>query len=147
MNKSKINFIIDIMLFICIVLIASIGFLIKYTLIPGKEAWKVYGKNVELLLFGLDRHQWGTIHLYIAFFFLFLLLLHICLHWKMITGLYKNLITSKTIQKRFAIGLLIFFVITIIFPFIVKPKVVEKGHYNIYKEPKKLRLKNRAIQR
>jgi len=135
MNKSKLNFIIVIFMFICMTLIASIGFLIKFTLIPGKESWKIYGKNVDLLLFGMDRHEWGTVHLYIGFVLLGLLILHIYSHWKMIVGLYRKLIASPKVRK---ISFLIFMAVSIfliVFPFAVSPKVVEresgKGHYNI----------------
>ncbi len=124
-------------MFICMTLIASIGFLIKFTLIPGRESWEIYGKNVDLLLFGMDRHQWGTIHLYIAFILLALLVLHIFLHWKMIVGLYHKLITSPKIRK---ISLWVFMSVSIfliVFPFAVNPKVVDrgfgKGHYNTRK--------------
>ncbi|MCD6571409.1 MAG: hypothetical protein J7L53_11955 [Deltaproteobacteria bacterium] len=55
MNKAKLNFIIDIFMFICMMLIASIGFLIKFTLIPGREAWEIYGRNV-----GIRWIRWGS---------------------------------------------------------------------------------------
>ena len=126
MNKAKLNFIIDIFMFICMMLITSIGFLIKFTLIPGREAWEIYGRNVDLFLFGMDRHQWGTLHLYIGFTLLGLLILHIYLHWKMIVALYRQLITSPKIRKR---GCWIFMVVSIflmVFPFLVNPKVVDR---------------------
>ena len=144
MNKAKLNFIIDIFMFICMMLIASIGFLIKFTLIPGREAREIYGRNVDLFLFGMDRHQWGTLHLYIGFTLLGLLILHIYLHWKMIVALYRQLITSPKIRKR---GCWIFMVVSIflmVFPFLVNPKVVDrepgKGYYSrskIYSVPKR----------
>ena len=128
MNKSKLNFIIDIFMFICMTLIASIGFLIKFTLITGMESREIYGKNVDLLLFGMDRHQWGTIHLYIGFILLALLALHIFLHWKMIVGLYhKLIITPKTRKVSFWTFIAVSFFL-IASPFIVSPKVVEREH-------------------
>ncbi len=50
-------------MFLCMMAIVGIGMLIKFILLPGKEAAVVYGRKVDLLLFGLDRHAWGTIHL------------------------------------------------------------------------------------
>ena len=126
MNKAKLNFIIDIFMFICMMLVASIGFLIKFTLIPGREAWEIYGRNVDLFLFGMDRHQWGTLHLYIGFTLLGLLILHIYLHWKMIVALYRQLITSPKVRK---IGCWIFIVVSIflmVFPFLVNPNLVDR---------------------
>ena len=62
--------------------IIGTGFLIKYTLISGQERWDVYGRKVELYLLGLDRHQWGMIHLILGFVLMGLLIAHIVFHWK-----------------------------------------------------------------
>ena len=67
MKKSTINFIIDVLMFICMAAVAGIGFLIKYTLISGRESWIVYGDKVDLYFLGIYRHEWGTIHLIIGF--------------------------------------------------------------------------------
>ncbi len=127
MNKAKLNFIIDIFMFICMMLVASIGFLIKFTLVPGKEAREIYGRNVDLVLFGMDRHQWGTIHLYIALILLGLLALHILLHWKMIVSLYKQLIPSSEIRKRVCWIFVVVSIFLMVFPFLINPKVVDRG--------------------
>ena len=135
MDKPKLNFIIDILMFVCMALLASIGFLMKFSLIPGRDCWVKYGKNVELFLFGLDRHQWGTVHLYLSFALIVLLILHIYLHWRLTVRLYQKLIASPALRKT---GLWILIVITvflIVFPFVVNPKVVEseagKGHRSL----------------
>jgi hypothetical protein len=57
MTKSKWNFLIDVNMLLFMGIITGIGFLIKYTLIPGSERWDVYGRNVDLSFMGLDRHQ------------------------------------------------------------------------------------------
>lgn len=124
-------------MFTCITLIASIGFLIKFTLITGKESWKIYGKNVDLLFFGMDRHEWGTVHLYIGLVLLGLLVLHICLHWKMIVGLHLKLTASPKIRKICFWVFIAVSIFLIVFSFTVSPKVVEresgKGHQSIRK--------------
>jgi hypothetical protein len=97
-NKSKINFIIDAIMLVALILIAGIGFLIKFVLIPGSKRNLVYGADVDLFFLNMDRHQWGTIHLIISFFFLFLILLHIILHWNQIVCIYKRLIKNKTLR-------------------------------------------------
>lgn len=127
MNKSKFTFLIDICLFVCIMLIASIGFLINYTLIPGKESVQVYDKNVNLFLWGLDRHEYGTIHLYLGFIFIVLLILHIVLHWKMIVRMYHQLISSPGLRKTSVGALIIVSIFLMIFPFAVNPTIVERG--------------------
>ena len=138
MNRAKLNFIIDIFMFICMMLVANIGFLIKFTLIPGREARKIYGRNVDLFLFGMDRHQWGTLHLYIGFILLGLLVVHLLLHWKMIRTLYRQLIPSPKIRKR---GCWIFVIVSIflmVFPFLVNPKAVDRGSRKAYHSGSKI---------
>ena len=66
MDKSKINLIIDAVMFLCVMAIAGIGLLQKFILIPGKNTIAVYGRKVDLFLFSMDRHTWGTIHFIIA---------------------------------------------------------------------------------
>lgn len=79
--------------------IIGIGFLIKFNLIPGQERRSVYGKNVELTLFGMDRHQWGTLNLIIGFVLIGLLTVHIFLHWHIITSVYEKLIKEPLTKK------------------------------------------------
>jgi len=53
-GKGKLNFIIDALMFICMMAIAGLAFLMKFILIPGKERWAKYGRGVELSLLGMD---------------------------------------------------------------------------------------------
>ena len=57
MNKSKLNLIIDFIMLIILIVIAGIGFLIKYVLVPGFKRNEIYGQDMELYFWGLDRHQ------------------------------------------------------------------------------------------
>ena len=125
MNKSKYNFIIDSLMFICMTAMICLGLLIKYILLPGKERWIVYGDNVDLYFLGLDRHEWGTIHLIIGFVLLGLLILHIILHWKMILALYSKLIKNKSARIIITVGLIVVFVLLATFPFFITPDIQE----------------------
>ena len=69
-KKSTLNLIIDALLLVCMAAIAGIGLLMKNVLVPGYKRWDIYGRNVELYFWGLDRHQWGTIHFVIALVFI-----------------------------------------------------------------------------
>ena len=95
MKKSKLNLVIDALLLLCVAAIAGIGLLIKYVLVPGYQRWEIYDRNVDLFFWGLDRHQWGTIHLATGIVFLALLVLHVVLHWSMIVGIYRQLIPNS----------------------------------------------------
>ena len=130
MSKSKINFLIDSLMFLCMAAIAGIGFLMKVVLIPGQDRWIKYGKNVEIYVLNLDRHQWGTVHLVIALVLLGLLLLHIILHWKLIVGLFSKLITNKSTRKLITVVFVFISAILFLFAFFVKPEMGEiiQGH-------------------
>jgi hypothetical protein len=78
-NKTKINFIIDALLFALMMAISGIGLLLRFVLVHGSRRWEIYGGNVDLYLWGWDRHQWGALHLLLGFIFLGLLVLYV---WK-----------------------------------------------------------------
>ncbi|MEJ5330464.1 MAG: hypothetical protein WHT07_09960 [Desulfobaccales bacterium] len=59
MNRAKLNFVIDALMFLCMAAIAGLGFLMKYVLVPGRETPLLYGRRVDLFFLGLDRHAWG----------------------------------------------------------------------------------------
>jgi len=127
MKKSKLNLIIDALLLLCMAAITGIGLLMRNVLIPGYQEWEIYGRNVDLYFWGLDRHQWGTIHFVIALVFLALLVLHIVLHWSMILGIYRKLIPNVTARWITAIILLALMIALIFFSFAVKPDVQEQA--------------------
>lgn len=124
-DKSKVNFIIDALMFLCMTAIAGIGLLMRFVLLSGKDRWIVYGRNVELSLFGMDRHGWETIHLTIAFIFVGLLVIHIILHWHTILALYRRLIESKRIRISIATIFVAAALFFLAFPLFVKPQVEE----------------------
>jgi hypothetical protein len=130
LDKSKINFLVDSLMFLCMTAIAGLGFLMKFVLIPGKDRWVKYGRNVELRLLGMDRHEWGTIHLIIGFTLLTALTIHIILHWKMIVGIYERLIETRRTRNIVAVVFVAAAAAFILFPFAVKPEVQElrRGH-------------------
>lgn len=127
MNKPRLNFVIDAVMFLIMMALAGIGLLMKFVLIPGRERWAKYGRQVELYLFGWDRHDWGAIHFYLALTLLGVLILHIILHWSQIVGLFHRLITTpKTRTVVFWIFLLTALIL-IYFPFLVSPEVQDIG--------------------
>jgi hypothetical protein len=131
-NKSKLNLSIDIIMFVALMAIAGIGFLIKYVLIPGFKRNLIYGKDVELFYWGLDRHQWGTIHLIISFVLLFLLVLHIIFHWKQIVSIFKRMIPVKHARYFLASSFIFLSLLLGLAPLFVKPQIEEQAshHYN-----------------
>jgi hypothetical protein len=127
MDKSKLNFVIDALMFLCLMGLAGLGFLMKYVLLPGRVAWAKYGRNVELTWLGWDRHDWGQIHLYLAFILLGVLVIHLILHWKMILGLFARLVPDPQTRTRLAWAVLALTVFLLFFPFLITPDVRERG--------------------
>jgi len=127
MSKPKLFFFIDALMFLCLMAIAGLGFLMKYVLLPGRERWAKYGRNVDLYWLGWDRHDWGQIHLYLALIFLALLVLHIILHWQQIIGLYAKFISNAKTRTRVTMVFVILVVLLLSFPFLITPDVVERG--------------------
>ena len=125
MTRPKLNLIIDGLLLLCIAAITGIALLIKFVLVPGYERWEIYGRNVELLFRGLDRHQWGTVHLYIGLTLIALLVLHIVLHWAMILAIYRKLIPNPLIRDITTVILVAVAFVLLAFPCFVRPKVLE----------------------
>ncbi len=127
MAKSKINLIIDALMLLCISAIGGIGLLIKFVLVPGYKRWEIYGENVELLFRGLDRHDWGTIHFAVGLLFLFLLIVHIVLHWTVIVSVYCLLVPNRAARWAIAAALVCVTVFLFTFSYLVRPEVLGRG--------------------
>ena len=121
-NRNKTNFYIDIAMFIVMGGLIGIGILIKYVLISGQERWLVYGRNLELTFWGLDRHQWGTVHLILGITLFGLLVLHIIFHWKQITCYFRRYIAPLPLRGLLAVLTIVIFILLVIFPIWVSPE-------------------------
>jgi len=122
-DKAKLNLFIDAIMLVLLMAIAGLGFLIKYVLVPGYKRNELYNSNVELYYMGLTRHEWGSIHLWLSFIFLFLMLLHIILHWKMIKCIFSHMVTGKASRIVIAVfigTIALFFALS---PFFITPVV------------------------
>jgi len=127
MDKPKLNFIIDAAMFLCLMALAGLGFLMKYVLPSGRDAWAKYGSNLQLSWLGWDRHDWGGIHLYLAFALLTLLVLHTILHWHQILGLFQRVVPNPRRRYRIALIFLFLSLLLIYFPFLITPDSKARG--------------------
>jgi hypothetical protein len=98
MRRTTLNFIIDSISFVNLLLLAATGAIMRWVLPPGSGGGQGYGfrggrgaGEVKLLL-GLGRHDWGTIHFILALLFLFLMLVHLYLHWTWIKTCGKSVL-------------------------------------------------------
>ena len=125
MQKFKLNFIVDALMFILIMGLAGIGFLLEYVLVHGQEIPVKYGINADIFLLGLDRHKWGDIHLILAFILLGLLVLHIILHWRVICVYYEKLILRSALRRVFTLLFAVLNIILLTFFLFLKPELRE----------------------
>jgi len=79
MKRPNVNFAVDCLGFAGFVLLTATGVLMRYVLPPGS------GRSTTI--WTLDRHEWGSIHFWIAIAFLAVLAFHLFLHWRWIVAL------------------------------------------------------------
>jgi len=121
-GRGKINLTIDLLMFLTFTLIGGIGFLMKYTLPLGRELILKFGENSKLFFLGLDRHQWGTIHLTAAYVLIALLVLHIIFHWKAIGVLISQAVPSLLLRRALVAGFVVLGSGLLLFSFVVNPE-------------------------
>ncbi|MBI9039278.1 MAG: DUF4405 domain-containing protein [Bacteroidales bacterium] len=147
MKKSKLNLIIDFLLLILMAAITGIGFIMKFRLISGHEKWEKYGVNLDTSLFGLDRHEWGTIHLILGFILIALLVIHIWLHWNMIICIFNKLIKNKGPRIVFTIVLCLLTLFFLIAPFVFNIEIEgireKQGNYKSRLQEKNIDTNNK----
>lgn len=82
MKRTSLFFAIDVLAFVLFLLLTTTGILVRYTLPPGSGHFRT--------LWGMDRHDWGQIHFWIAVVFLAALALHVFFHWKWVVSMVKG---------------------------------------------------------
>ena len=73
MKRSALNFVIDFIAFLNLLALALTGLIMKYILPPGsgglgRAAHDGRGRESVKTLLSLSRHQWGSIHFYLALY-------------------------------------------------------------------------------
>ena len=82
MRRPSLNFLVDALGFTGFVFMTTTGVLMRYVLPPGS------GHYTTVL--GLDRHEWGSIHFWVAVGFFGVLALHVWLHWRWIVAVLRG---------------------------------------------------------
>lgn len=95
-RRTTTNFVVDIVAFTAFVLLTATGLVERYILPPGTGRFQS--------LWGMNRHQWGEVHFWIAMVLMGILSLHILLHWKWIVCVLRGRQTTAS-AWRFAFGL------------------------------------------
>jgi hypothetical protein len=106
MRRVTLNFIVDLLGFVDLLLLTATGAIMKWVLPPGTGAGRGYGyrggrgplpADQIREVFGLGRRDWGNIHFVLASVFIFLILVHIVLHWTWVRS-YVKLVLFRSRQ-------------------------------------------------
>ena len=97
MSKNKLNLLVDVLGYLCMMALASTGLILLYRLPPGTGGR--HSGEPALTLLGLGRHDWGDIHFYIAVALVLLVVIHIALHWKWVKNTLGSLLAHRGEQK------------------------------------------------
>jgi hypothetical protein len=97
MNKTGINFLVELSMLGSTVLLILFGLVMKYVLPPGSGGGRHGGAggNLPATFLGLNRHEWGDIHFQIAVVLLSMLAVHLLLHWTWIRCRFQALFPKK----------------------------------------------------
>ena len=112
-KKVWFNMAVNALSLMVFALMISTGMLLKFVLPP---------RSGHVVYWGLERHEWGQIHFYIALAFLILLILHLILHWSWIQCIAwgtKAVQQSKS-RKLITIGIIGFIIVMLSLPWIGK---------------------------
>ena len=102
MSRNTVNFILDLMSFLNLLVLMFTGYMMRYILPPGtgglgRELHGGSGRGINIKeLWSMTRHEWGSIHFYLAAIFVVLMIIHIILHWKWITYYMKSVVNRKS---------------------------------------------------
>jgi hypothetical protein len=103
MSRGTLNFILDLVSFLNLSGLIFTGFIMKYILPPGTgglgrilHGGNGRGINVKEL-WSMTRHEWGSIHFYLAVVFVVLMVIHIILHWTWIKCYVKSVGNQQSI--------------------------------------------------
>jgi Domain of unknown function (DUF4405) len=83
MKKTKVNFYLEIVMLIQVLLLGASGWTMEHMFSCGKGGECKQGPLQETFLW-LGRHDWGEIHSFIAVSLLTALAIHLVLHWNWI---------------------------------------------------------------
>jgi len=92
MKKNDWQFLVDVLMFTCILVVVLIGIIMGLLLGQGPS-----GHGTAKYFLGLHRHQWGDMHLLFSVAFCGLLVLHLALDWNWIKGRARQVFKSAWI--------------------------------------------------
>jgi len=94
MRRSAVNLLIDVITLLVFFAKVWTGCLMHYVLPAGG------GRAHTLTLWGMNRHDYGNVHFYLALAMVALIIVHLWLHWPWVCSIMSNLLGAPQ-PKRF----------------------------------------------
>jgi len=92
MRKNTLNFVVDLLTLLAILVLIATGLIMKFTLPPGTG-----GRGV--ILWSMTRHEWGDVHFWTSLSLAVLLILHVALHWSWVCGTIRRLVHGPSLHR------------------------------------------------
>ena len=101
--KNLIHRVLNLLLYLGFCAMLGTGLLMAYRLPPGSRG------GTGLTVLGIDRHQWGDVHLWISYIFIAVVIAHLWMNWA-----WLNKIAASMKPMRLWGGLLVGIVIIVL---------------------------------
>ena len=105
MSRNTTNFVVALLSFLNLLALAFTGCVMRYILPPGtgglgRALHGGGGRGINIKeLWSMTRHEWGSIHFYLAVVFVVLMIVHIILHWTWIKCYVKSVVSRKSFNN------------------------------------------------
>ncbi len=122
MSRTALNAIVDAVAYAGLVVLATTGLMLRWQMPPGSGGLHGMGSGSGAgagsqpvtVVWGLSRHEWGSIHYWIALGLMGVLVVHLFLHWKWIVCVLRGRPHSDVSGGRFALGVASLVLVTLL---------------------------------
>ncbi len=112
MSRTELNAIVDAIAYAGLVVLATTGLMLRWQMPPGSGGLHGMGpgsgagagSRPVTVVWGFSRHEWGSIHYWIALGLMSVLAVHLILHWKWIVCVLRGKPHSDVSGGRFLLG-------------------------------------------
>lgn len=88
MQRLWLNYVVDLLTLLALLAIAGTGLIMRFALPPGSG-------HVGNVLWGLGRHDWGSVHFWLTVGTAGILVLHVILHWSWVCTVSNRLLHPR----------------------------------------------------
>ena len=120
MSRTTLNASIDAVAYAGLVALATTGLMLRYQCPPGSGGLHGMGSGEGAasrpvtVVWGLSRHEWGSVHYWIALALMGVLAVHLILHWKWMVCALHGKPHKDASGGRFTLGIAALFLVTLL---------------------------------